>query len=293
MKKNKIIFLGYLWPLIEALNSMEEVSLVSVGLEPNRVATDTTRVLCNDAGIQTFDASKIRSNKFLNSLLNNDIDLIVVGAFGQILDKKMLNLPTKGVINFHPSLLPAYKGGSPIEEMLIRGDKNGGVTLHWMSEEVDEGAIIANASLIITNDDDYMALLEKGLKKGVHLLRDIFSIDVEDWPSIDQLPNSKIFSPRKEIDGLIDWSEDASHITRLCNALGWRGWVKTHIRDEEIIIRKSKVVIDDKTNEPGTVIQLDPNLIIRCGINSLEIKEASIPRDLILGDVLFTNKLIS
>jgi len=293
MKKNKVIFLGYLWPLIEALNSMEEVSLVSVGLEPNRVSTDSTRVLCNDAGIQTFDATKIRSNKFLYSLLDNEIDLIVVGAFGQILDKKILNLPIKGVINFHPSLLPAYKGGSPIEEMLIRGDRKGGITLHWMSEGVDEGAIIANASLIIENDDDYMTLLEKSLKKGVHLLKGIFSIEVEDWPSIDQLPTSKLFSPRKEIDGFIDWGADASHITRLCKALGWRDWVKTHFRGEEIIIRKSKVVIDDKPNEPGTVIQLDPNLIVRCGINSLEIKEALIPEDLSLGDVLFTNKLIS
>ena len=119
-----------------------------------------------------------------------------------------------------------------------------------------------------------------------------FSIEVEDWPSIDQLPTSKLFSPRKEIDGFIDWGADASHITRLCKALGWRDWVKTHFRGEEIIIRKSKVVIDDKPNEPGTVIQLDPNLIVRCGINSLEIKEALIPKDLSLGDVLFTNKLM-
>ena len=292
MKKNKVIFLGYLWPLIEALNSMEEISLVSVGIEPNRVASDATKGLCNDAGIHTFDASKIRSNKFLDTLLDNDIDLIVVGAFGQILDKKILKSPNRGVINFHPSLLPAYKGGSPIEEMLIRGDKKGGVTLHWMSEEVDEGAIIVNASFTITNDDDYMTVLEKGLKKGVYLLKDIFSIDIEDWPSTDQSPNSTFFSPRKEIDGLIDWAEDASHIVGLCNALGWRDWVKTHIRSEEIIIRKSKLVIDNKPNEPGTVLQLHPNLIVRCGVNSIEIKEASIPRDLIIGDVLITNKLI-
>ena len=293
MKNNKVIFLGYLWPLIKALNSMEKVSLVCVGLEPNRIATNATRVLCNYAGIKTFDASKIRSNKLLDRLLNKDIDLVVVGGFGQILDKKILNLPTKGIINFHPSLLPAYKGGSPIEEMLIRGDKKGGVTLHWMSEKIDEGSIIANASIIIENDDDYISLLDKCLKKGGYLLRKIFSIDFEDWPSIDQLSNSKIFSPRKEIDGLIDWGEDASYITRLCNALGWRGWVKTHIRGQEIIIRKTKVVIDDKPNKPGKVIQLDPNLIVRCGINSLEIKEASIPPGLILGDVLSTKKQIS
>ena len=161
MKKNKVIFLGYLWPLIKVLHSLEHVSLIGVGLEPNRSASDKTRMLCIHAGIPTFDASKIRSNDILHNFLEGGIDIIVVGAFGQILDKKILNLPIHGALNFHPSLLPAYRGGSPIEEMLIRGDKEGGVTLHWMSEEVDEGSIVANARIMISSLDDYDTLLEK------------------------------------------------------------------------------------------------------------------------------------
>lgn len=292
MKKNKVIFLGYLWPLIEVLHSLEQVSLVSVGLEPNRVSSDATRVLCNDAGIQTFDASKIRSNIFLESLLDDDIDLIIVGAFGQILDKKILDSPVDGVLNFHPSLLPAYRGGSPIEEMLIRGDKEGGVTLHWMSEDVDEGSIVANARVRIASDDDYVSLLEKGVHQGVYLLKDLFSIDIKNWPFLEQSSNPTIFPPRKKNDGVVDWNTDASEIVRVCNALGWRDWVKAPVGDKEIILRKSKVVIDDEPNEPGTVIQLHPNLVIRCGINSLEISEALLPRDLILGEILATNKLM-
>ena len=290
MKEYKVIFLGYLWPLIEVLQSLKNVSLVSVGLESTRKTSEITRLHCNDSGIETFDASMIRSNSNFNKLLNNGIDMIVVGAFGQILDKKILSSSNYGVINFHPSLLPAYRGGSPIEEMLIRGEKKGGVTLHWMSEEIDKGSIIANAAITISNDDDYMTLLEKGLQEGAYLLKELFSIDIENWPLIDEIPDSIITSPKKEVDGIIDWYKDASEIVRICKALGWRDWVKAYIGEEEIVVRKSKLVLDDKPNKPGTVIQLNPNLIVRCGRNSIEITEALIPRDLILGEVLGINK---
>ena len=178
MKEYKVIFLGYLWPLIEVLQSLKNVSLVGVGLESTRTTSEITRLHCNDSGIETFDASMIRSNSNFNKLLNNGIDMIVVGAFGQILDKKILSSSNYGVINFHPSLLPAYRGGSPIEEMLIRGEKKGGVTLHWMSEEIDKGSIIANAAITISNDDDYMTLLEKGLQEGAYLLKELLVINI-------------------------------------------------------------------------------------------------------------------
>ena len=291
MKKIKVIFLGYLWPLIQVLHSLEQVSLVGVGLEPNRTSSDATWVLCKDAGIQTFDASKIRSNASMKNLLKGGVDIVVVGAFGQILDKKILDSPVHGVLNYHPSLLPSYRGGSPIEEMLIRGDKEGGITLHWMSEEIDEGTIVANARIRITSLDDYATLLEKGLQQGVSLLKDLFAIDIKNWPSLDQLTNPTLFPPRKEIDGVVDWNADASQIVRVCNALGWRDWVRFPLERGQIIIRKSRVVRDNSPSEPGTVIANYPTIIIRCGIDSLELIDALLPRDLILGEIVTKNKL--
>tara|TARA_B100000787_G_scaffold165478_1_gene149422 strand:+ start:5844 stop:6716 length:873 start_codon:yes stop_codon:yes gene_type:complete len=290
MKKIKVIFLGYLWPLIKVLHSLERVSLVGVGLEPNRISSDATWVLCKDAGIQTFDASKIHSSASMENLLKGGVDIVVIGAFGQILDKKILCSPVHGVLNFHPSLLPSYRGGSPIEEMLIRGDKEGGVTLHWVSEEVDEGSIVSNARIRITSLDDYATLLEKGLQQGVSLLKDLFAIDIKNWPSQDRLAEPTFFPPRKEVDGVVDWNADASQIVRICNALGWRDWVRFPLERGQIIIRKSRVVTDNYPSEPGTVIANYPKIIIRCGINSLELIDFVLPRDLILGEIVTKNK---
>ena len=264
---------------------------MGVGLEPNRASSNATRVFCNGAGIKTFDASKIRSNVVLQNLLEGGIDIVVVGAFGQILDKKILDSSVHGALNFHPSLLPDYRGGSPIEEMLIRGDKEGGVTLHWMSEEVDEGSIVANARIMIAYFDDYSTLLEKSLQQGVSLLEDLFAIDIKNWPSLDLLSNPTLFPPRKEIDGIVDWSSDASQIVRVCNALGWRDWVKSPLEHGQIIIRKSRVLRDDCLSEPGTVIAIYPKTVVRCGIDSLELTDAILPRDIILGEILPKNKL--
>jgi methionyl-tRNA formyltransferase len=129
------------------------------------------------------------------------------------------------------------------------------------------------------------------LQQGVSLLKDLFAIDIKNWPSLDQLTNPTLFPPRKEIDGVVDWNADASQIVRVCNALGWRDWVRFPLERGQIIIRKSRVVRDNCPSEPGTVIVSYPTIVIRCGIDSLELIDALLPRDLILGEIVTKNKL--
>jgi methionyl-tRNA formyltransferase len=137
--------------------------------------------------------------------------------------------------------------------------------------------------------DDYSTLLEKSLQQGVSLLEDLFAIDIKNWPSQDLLSNPTLFPPRKEIDGIVDWSSDASQIVRVCNALGWRDWVKFPFEPMQIIIQKSRVVRNNSLSTPLTVIANYPMTIIRCRIDSLELIDALLPRDLILGEIVTKN----
>ena len=286
MRKYKCIFLGYLETLIEALSSIRTVELISVGLEPGRSQAKSVERFCNTKGIDYFDASRIRSNEIFDKYLARDIDIIVVGAFGQLLNKEVLCRPKYGVLNFHPSMLPAYRGGSPIEEQIIRGDNIGGVTLHWMTEGVDEGPIIINKSFSIGLGDDYLSILDRSVRLGAELMKELFTRPIEAWPQKNQPPGSPIYPPKKRENGLVDWSKDAVEVSRIVRAFGWREWARAPLGSSEIVLKKVRVVNLEKLSKPGTILAVVPKVIVCCGKGAIELSEALIPRELFVGELL-------
>jgi methionyl-tRNA formyltransferase len=286
MTRYRCIFLGYLEPLLEALYCIQAVDLVSVGIEPSRPQAKMVGRFCAARGINCFDASRIRSNNAFEKLLTEGIDIVVVGAFGQILNKEILSRPKHGMLNFHSSLLPAYRGGSPIEEQIIRGDDVGGVTLHWMAEGVDAGPIVVNGSFEIGANDDYRVVLDKAVQLGSELITELFKRPIEEWPKKDQPSDAPIYPARKKEDGLIDWSMDATTIDRIVRAFGWREWSRVPLADGDIVLQKATVVGVDNPSEPGTVLAIAPKTIISCGKYAIELIEARMPRALIVGEVL-------
>lgn len=283
----KCLFLGYLWPLAEEILGFSGIVLAGCGVEPQRSKSKEMIDFCVRKGMPWFDARNISRNAEFDKFAAQGIDLIVVGAFGQLLNKKILGIPHFGVLNFHPSLLPAYKGGSPIEEQILSGDRCGGVTFHWMTEQVDEGPIATSDVVNIGPDDDYQTVLNNCVGKAKMLLRDLLLRSPNDWPKKEQpLSKQTIFSPRQPEDGIIDWRVDALKIYRLILALGWRGWVRSALPQGELIIRKAKVSSLKMNGAPGEVLAVNPNPIIACGNGAIELLEYSLPRVFIKGEVL-------
>jgi len=102
-------------------------------------------------------------NEATDLLKNSEWDLFVVSAYGKILPKEMLALPHKGVLNIHPSLLPKFRGASPIESQILADEKNTGVTIMQVDEEMDHGPIVAQASVTPEEWPLKAALLEEML----------------------------------------------------------------------------------------------------------------------------------
>jgi methionyl-tRNA formyltransferase len=288
VKKYKCIFLGYLEPLVEALRAIEAVDLVSVGLEPIRLKAKSMEQLCKAKGLKYFDASRIRSNEVLDGYLKEGIDIVVVGAFGQMLSNDILKRPKLGVLNFHPSVLPSYRGGSPIEEQILRGDKTGGATLHWMTEGVDEGPIVVKKSFSIGPDDDYASILDRSVSLGAQLLRQLFAAPIEAWPHEEQPNGAPVYPPRKKDDGLVDWSKDAAEISRIVRAFGWREWARAPLGSGEIVLKRVTVVKSENSAKPGTILAVYPKTVVRCGKDAIELAEALVPREFRVGELLAT-----
>lgn len=131
--------------------------------------------------IKVFQPEKIVNNKdFKNEVRNLDVDLFVVVSYGKILPKSFLEIPKKGAINVHPSMLPKYRGSAPIQWAILNGDKTTGVTIMYMNEKMDAGDIILQKEVKIDENETTGDLWNRLSSIGAEMLVDsIRSIENE------------------------------------------------------------------------------------------------------------------
>jgi len=212
--------------------------------------------------------------------LQNDIDLFVVVAYGKILPKELLDIPRHGTVNIHPSLLPKYRGPSPLQATILNGDIETGVTIMIIDEKMDHGPLLGKFEYRISKSETYESLGNKLFKLGTEKLPDIIInyINGKITPQ-DQDHSAATYTKLiKKEDGLIDWTKTASEIERMVRAYyPWPnayGQVTVHKKQLTIKIFKAKVG-DEKTDiKPGIMFKTDNNtLTISCGEGSVLIIE--------------------
>lgn len=144
---------------LEALLRHEQVRVVLVVSQPDKpqgrkqtLVPTPVKQAAERAGVEVFQPSKVKDEAFFNKLASVEADLIITCAYGRILPKEVLALPKKGAYNLHASLLPKYRGASPMQWSLINGDLETGISLIAMTEEMDKGDVFAKASLPIHAD---------------------------------------------------------------------------------------------------------------------------------------------
>lgn len=108
-------------------------------------------------------------DSIIHQLSSLNADLFIVAAYSKILSGKVISLPTRATIGVHPSLLPLYRGASPIQTTLLSGDRKTGVTLYEMDEQIDHGAIVATTEVTIEEGESYLHLEEKLSRAAAHL----------------------------------------------------------------------------------------------------------------------------
>ncbi len=275
-----VLFLGYLWQVARALHESGAVELVAVGLEPQRARSAEAMAWCESAGVEHFDARRISDNARVREILDEGLDLCVVGAFGQILSTEFLQRPRKGVLNVHFSLLPKYRGGCPIEEQILAGETQGGVSLHWVVEDVDAGPLAAQSRFPIAGNDSYDKVFEQAHVAAGCALVDLLRDPLEAWPRTPQRRGTAPTPPRQRADGLIDWFCSARQIERLVRADGWKGWVRAERDEGVLIVREARVesvvspagdLSDADRQSYGTVIEAGAEPLIATGDGALRL----------------------
>jgi methionyl-tRNA formyltransferase len=199
-------------------------------------------------------------------------EVIVVVAFGVILKRDLLALPRLGCINVHASLLPKYRGVSPIQAALLAGENETGCTTMLMDEGVDTGGVLMQATTVIHPDDTAGSLSDRLSVTGADLL--IRTLEALWEGSLSAVPQDDSLSTysgkiRKE-DGHIEWSQTAVAVERRVRAMSPWPNAFTFYRGSRLIIVEASPVSQPTGADPGTIVSTDP-FLVACGEGSLEI----------------------
>jgi len=228
----KIIFLGT--PQFGAVCLKK---LVTSGYPPSLVITNPDRPAGRGLKITSSPVSQVANSYNLSTIKPTRIieaqeeikkivpDLLIVAAYGQYLPWTILQIPKYGAINIHPSLLPKYRGSSPIQFAILNGDKKTGVTIILMNEEMDMGDILAQEELLINQNYQSKELFDKLAEQGANLLIKIIPQWVEGKIKPKKQKKRAIYSKvLNRYDGKIDWKNSAIRIERQVRAFNpWPG----------------------------------------------------------------------
>lgn len=231
--------------------------------------------------IEVFQPEKIRTADSVEYLKGLDADIFVVAAFGQILSKEVLDIPRYGCVNIHASLLPLYRGASPIQQALLDGREQTGVTLMQMDVGMDTGDILMQKTIDILNTDTAGTLFDKLMELGSDMIVEAMPL-IEEGKLIatpqDERLASKVGKLTKEM-GRIDWTLDAAYIDRQIRTMDpWPSAYCTY-KGKTIKIWKARPIENTEQesaygNIPGTVITVSKSsFVVACGDGLLEVAE--------------------
>lgn len=229
----RVVFMGTpqfaVSPLQGLLESHHEVVLVVT--QPPRPAGRRRRLteppvaqVARTMGVQVHQPVNFRTPESIEPVRTAAPDVIVVAAFGLLVPRAVLDIPPLGCLNIHPSLLPQYRGASPIQAALLHGDSQTGITIFLMEETLDTGPILAQQSIPINDEDDALSLRDK----LSHLGRDLVLTTLDLWSKGQIIPipqdhSHATYAPRiRRQEAEIDWHSPALTIWRMVRA--YRGW---------------------------------------------------------------------
>jgi len=221
---------------------------------------------------------------------NLQADAAVVVAYGLILPQEILDGTKFGCVNIHPSLLPKWRGASPIQRPLMAGDRETGITIIKMDKGVDSGEMMVQEKFPLDGDETYADLAEKLSQMGAEILVKTLK-NLRDVNVVLIKQDDALASYAKKIDKeecKINWHESAQIIERKIRALNGSLEAFFNYGDEKIKIFKAEILDENSVGESGKI--LDEKLTIQCGKGSIrplilqrQGKNRVAIRDLLLG----------
>jgi len=274
-------------PTLEALLD-SEFSVVGVVTQPDRprgrgqtLSASPVKELTQAHRLPILQPEKMKEPEFLKILEQWKPDVIVVTAFGRILPKIILDLPPRGCINVHASLLPRYRGAAPIQWAIINGESETGVTTMLMDEGMDTGAILLQDPVVIDPEETAGELSVRLARIGGRFLIETLRrwTSQEITPIVQDGSKATMAPLLKKEDGNLPWDRNAIEIANRIRGLSpWPG-AYTFCQRERLTMWKGSSLVDHAEARsgdevPGTIVKVGKeSLLVRTGHGLLSVTE--------------------
>ncbi len=279
MKDKRVVFMGtpeFAVPVLKEL--IKNTNVVLVVTQPDKfvgrhkeLTKSPIKKLAEENNIKVFQPIKIKEDYM--EVLNQNPDIIITCAYGQIIPTILLETPKYKAVNVHASLLPKLRGGAPIQKAIIDGYKETGITIMYMVDKMDAGDIIKQEKLEITPTDTYLTLHDKLSPLGAKLL-------METLPSIFNNTNQSIKQNEEEVtyaynikreEEKLDFNKTSIEVYNQIRGLNPHPLSYVELNNTEIKVVES-ILSDSSIGNPGEIIDITKEgIVVKCSDKSITI----------------------
>lgn len=274
----RIVFFGtseFAVPALEALHGAGfDLTVITMPDKPfgrKKILTPPSiKVAANKLELPVLQPPKLKDDTFFEEFKLLEPDFCVVAAYGKIIADRYISTPKRGFLNIHPSLLPKYRGPTPIQAALLNGDSETGITIMQIDAEMDHGPIFLQKKFSIEPDETFPHLHDRLADEGAKLLLDVIQ-NFNNYSAQEQDNSQATFVsiPTRE-EARINWTGPAKEIHNQIRALNpepgtWTIW------NDKVLNIKSAKLSSATSNGPGVICKEDGHIIVGTTTNGIEL----------------------
>ena len=263
----KTIFMGtpeFAIPSLKVVSKNTDLKLIFTkedkrNARGNKIIYSPVKQFGLDNDIEVIQPKRMKDEEVIAKIKEINPDLIVVVAYGKILPKEIIDIPKYGIINVHSSLLPKYRGASPIHSAILNGDKESGVSIMYIEEGLDSGDVILKETCEITEDDTLGTLHDRLKELGAIGLEKALKLIEAGEVKAEKQDDSKatFVKPITKEQAKINWNNTKEVIFNQIRGLNPFPGAYTHNeKNENIKIYKSEKLEKEYAGENGTVVEM-------------------------------------
>lgn len=271
---------------IPSLRALQEEghAVVAVVTQPDRPAgrgrairPGPVKQIAHEEGIPVLQPKKPRGEEFLASLREFEPELSVVAAYGEILTQEVLDLPERGSINVHASLLPELRGAAPVNWAIIRGHEHSGVTIMRMVRELDAGPILYRVAVELARDMTAGELHEMLSEIGATaLVEALAQMEADVLAEEPQVHDHATYAPKMSRDtARLDWRLPAVELDRWIRGCDPLPGAWSELDGNAVQVFGSEPLTASEERAPGTIVRADPKegLVVAAGAGAIRLQE--------------------
>jgi len=277
-------------PALRALAQSPDHTVLAVVTQPDKpvgrqlkLAFSPVKQEAFQLHLKVFQPEKIGASSSVAQLRYLNPDLIDVAAYGQILPKMILDLPKYGCLNLHTSMLPKYRGASPIHSAIAAGEKESGVTIMWMDEGLDTGDILVQQAVTLRRHETAQTLHDRLAKIGADLLlKSIPLVETGNAPRLKQDATKATLTKKLNKEhGHIDWDRPQRQIDAHIRAMTpWPSaysWIPQSGDNQKMLKIFTTIISRAAKGKPGTVLRVDKHgILVAAKVGGLLLREVQL-----------------